>query len=79
MTSSIIGFYQEDIKKIIAYSTMSQLAQECDTHSITFRHQTICVEILVKNMINSQITKAHDYYKLNNHISYNLFNSSLIN
>jgi NADH-ubiquinone oxidoreductase chain 5 len=25
MTSSIIGFYQEDIKKIIAYSTMSQL------------------------------------------------------
>ena len=25
MTSSIIGFFQEDIKKIIAYSTMSQL------------------------------------------------------
>lgn len=30
------------------------------------------------NMINSQITKAHDYL-LNSHISYNLFNSLLIN
>ena len=30
------------------------------------------------NKINSQITKAHDYI-LNNHISYSLFNSSLIN
>lgn len=82
--SSLIGLFQQDIKKVIAYSTMSQLAQECNTYLITFRHQTICVEVNINiiyyivNMINSQITKAHDY-KLNNHISYNLFNSSLIN
>ena len=80
MTSSVIGFYQEDIKKIIAYSTMSQLAQECNSHLITFRYQTICVDFNIFNniKINSQITKAHDY-RLNIHISYNLFNSSLIN
>lgn len=82
--SSIIGLFQQDIKKVIAYSTMSQLAQECKFHLITFRHQTICVEVniyilnYILKMINSQITKAHDYI-LNNHISSNLFNSSLIN
>ena len=63
--SSLIGLFQQDIKKVIAYSTMSQLAQEF----IKFRHQTICVEIIT--IINSQITKARD----NNHIKYNLFNS----
>ena len=72
--SSLIGLFQQDIKKVIAYSTMSQLARKCNTHSITFRYQTICVEVF---MINSQITKAHDY--LFNHISFSLFNSSLIN
>jgi hypothetical protein len=82
--SSLIGLFQQDIKKVIAYSTMSQLAQKCNTHFITFRYQTIYVEVNINiiyyiiNMINSQITKAHDY-KLNNYISYNLFNSSLIN
>lgn len=81
--SSIIGLFQQDIKKVIAYSTMSQLARECITHSNTFRHQTICVEVILNklnlsiNMINSQITKAHGYL-LNSHINYNLFNSSLI-
>lgn len=81
--SSLIGLFQQDIKKVIAYSTMSQLARECNTHSITFRHQTICVEVIfnilnqIINMINSQITKAHDYL-INSHNSYNLFNSSLI-
>jgi len=60
--SSVIGLFQQDIKKVIAYSTMSQLAQECNTHSITFRHQTICVEVNINilnniiNMVNSQIT-----------------------
>ena len=78
--SSIIGLFQQDIKKVIAYSTMSQLARECNIHSITFRHQTICVEVIlyqVINIINSQITKAHNYL-LNNYNSYNLLNSSLI-
>ena len=63
--SSLIGLFQQDIKKVIAYSTMSQLAQEF----FKFRHQTICVKIIT--IINSQITKARD----NNHIKYNLFNS----
>ena len=81
--SSLIGLFQQDIKKVIAYSTMSQLARECNTHSITFRHRTICAEVIfnilnqIINMINSQITKAHDYL-INSHNSYNLFNSSLI-
>jgi hypothetical protein len=77
-----VGLFQNDIKKVIAYSTMSQLAQECKYHSITFRLQTkyekvnIYIINYIINVINSQITKAHDY-KLNNHISYSLFNSSL--
>jgi NADH:ubiquinone oxidoreductase subunit 4 (subunit M) len=77
--SSLIGLYQQDIKKVIAYSTMSQMAQQCNTHSITFRHQTICVEVKINiiNMINSQITKAHNYL-WNSYISYSLLNSSLI-
>ena len=64
--SSLIGLFQQDIKKVIAYSTMSQLAREF----LKFRHQTICVEVIV-TIINSQITKARDIY----HISCNLFNS----
>jgi hypothetical protein len=64
--SSLIGLFQQDIKKVIAYSTMSQLAREF----LKFRHQTICVEIII-TIINSQITKARDIY----HISYNIFNS----
>ena len=80
--SSLIGLFQQDIKKVIAYSTMSQLAQECNIHSVTFRHQTICVEVKINklnifNLINSQITKAHNYL-CNSYISYSLFNSSLI-
>ena len=66
--SSLIGLFQQDIKKVIAYSTMSQLAQEF----FKFRHQTICVKIIT--IINSQITKARDNY----HIKYNLFNSFTI-
>ena len=64
--SSLIGLFQQDIKKVIAYSTMSQLAREFNK----FRHQTICVEIII-SIINSQITKARDI----NHINSNLFNS----
>lgn len=79
--SSLVGLFQQDIKKVIAYSTMSQLAQECNILFITLRHQTICVKIIfnkIINIVNSQITKAHGYL-INSHISFNLFNSPLIN
>ena len=81
--SSVIGLFQQDIKKVIAYSTMSQLARECNTHYITFRHQTICVKLIfnilnkIINIINSQITKAHDCL-INSHNNFYLFNSLLI-
>ena len=54
--SSLVGLFQQDIKKVIAYSTMSQLAQECNFHSITFVHQAICVELKI-NKINNLIFK----------------------
>lgn len=73
--SSLIGLFQQDIKKVIAYSTMSQLARVYNYVLIIYRHQAICVEVICKNIINSQITKAHGY--IYNHISINLFNSSL--
>ena len=47
--SSLIGLFQQDIKKVIAYSTMSQLARECTWVESTFRYQTICVEAIKKN------------------------------
>ena len=76
--SSLIGLFQQDIKKVIAYSTMSQLAREYTTHSSIFRHQTICADAIRKNTIaNSQITKARDYY-INNHCNFKIFNSSTI-
>lgn len=86
--SSLVGLFQQDIKKVIAYSTMSEMAPIYYWNN-SIQHQTICVEKLFRGgqgyasqlqiMINSQITKAHDYIKvkLNNHISINLFNSSL--
>jgi len=80
--SSIIGLFQQDIKKVIAYSTMSQLAREYNIHSIIFRHQTICVKLIFNILnkiiiiINSQITKVHGCKC--SHISFNLFNSPLI-
>jgi NADH-ubiquinone oxidoreductase chain 5 len=33
IVSSLIGFFQQDIKKVIAYSTMSQLAREYKLYS----------------------------------------------
>lgn len=68
--SSLIGLFQQDIKKVIAYSTMSQLAREVINN---FRYQTICVGVILR-IINSQITKAHNYL-YNNYISISLFNS----
>ena len=80
--SSIIGLFQQDIKKVIAYSTMSRLAQDYNYNLIVFKYQTICVEFIFNNLnkviliSNSQITKAHGYY-FNNYININLFNSSI--
>jgi hypothetical protein len=68
-----IGLFQNDIKKIIAFSTMSQLAQEYIINNI-FRQRTIYVKLILVNICNSQITKAHNYTKYN-YISCNLFNS----
>ncbi len=70
--SSLIGLFQQDIKKVIAYSTMSQLAREYIFYFNIFRHQTICVETLFR--VNSQITKARDNY----HYNIKFFNSSTI-
>lgn len=69
--SSLIGLFQQDIKKVIAYSTMSQLALEY----IIFIHQTICVEVL--KVTNSQITKARKYIEQLFFIYFNIsfFNS----
>lgn len=67
--SSLVGLFQQDIKKVIAYSTMSQVARGY----LLFVNRTVCVEDIYKAYIyNSQITKARDY---NNHISSNLINS----
>jgi len=68
--SSLIGLFQQDIKKVIAYSTMSQLAQEVINN---IRYQTICVGVIL-TIINSQITKAHNYL-YNNYINISFFNS----
>ena len=78
--SSLIGLFQQDIKKVIAYSTMSQLAREYTSHSSIFRHQTICAEAIniIIIIANSQITKARDYFRGNlyNHYNFKFFNSS---
>jgi hypothetical protein len=75
--SSLIGLFQQDIKKVIAYSTMSQLARKCTTHSSIFKHQTVCVEAIGKNtIVNSQITKARGC--LYNHYNFKFLNSSTI-
>ena len=65
--SSLIGLFQQDIKKVIAYSTMSRRAQKYNMETIIFRNQTICVECC-KPLIFSQVTKAQDY-SLNNLLS----------
>lgn len=78
--SSLVGLFQQDIKKIIAYSTMSQLAREYIPICNIFWHQTICVESINNIIIiaNSQVTKARGYYYNNNHYNIKFFNSSTI-
>ncbi len=62
--SSLIGLFQQDIKKVIAYSTMSQLARE-DINIIfnIFRHQTIYEEIIFNNIYNLYTTLFFSYTK----------------
>lgn len=64
LISGLIAVVTNDIKRVIALSTMSQLAQKyyIIILYIIFKYQTICVEILLKYNINSQITKAHNIY-----------------
>ena len=63
--SSIIGLFQQDIKKVIAYSTMSLLALVYNYFLNTHIYQTKCEEIIFNNfnkiifIVNSQITKAY--------------------
>ena len=72
--SSLIGLFQQDIKKVIAYSTMSQLAQDINSKCVVNnRHQTICVETLFQIKVNSQITNTRKHSGV--YISNTLFNS----
>ena len=68
-----VGLFQNDIKKVIAYSTMSQLARVYNKF-IIYREQTICVKLVSIKISNSQITKAHNYNRYN-YNSNNFFNS----
>ena len=58
--SSLIGLFQQDIKKVIAYSTMSQLAQEF----FKFRHQTIYEKIIIYTMCKIYTTIIFIWTKL---------------
>ena len=62
--SSLIGLFQQDIKKVIAYSTMSQLARECINFINMFRHQTICEKVNYNNTSNIYNNK-YNINKLN--------------
>lgn len=89
--SSLIGLFQQDIKKIIAYSTMSKNKKSKARTVYLFNilvYQTICVEGIILPLnnysSNSQITKASDYLQqlriccCNNHGNFRFFNSSII-
>ena len=85
--SSLIGLFQQDIKKIIAYSTMSNSRARRVYWNILM-YRTICVDCLCwvwyTTITNSQITKASDYlcqlYTCcsHNHCNFRFFNSSAI-
>jgi len=74
-----VGLFQNDLKKVIAYSTMSQLAREYNK-LVVFRQQTICVKLFKMKKGNSQITIAYilnSIFLINNYIMNN-FNSNFI-
>lgn len=62
--SSLVGLFQQDIKKIIAYSTMSQLAQEYTAHSSIFRHQTICESTFLIFSIKKRLITTNSRLKM---------------
>lgn len=79
LVSGLIAVVSNDIKKIIALSTMSQLARKYISNKIkklkdliNIWNQTICVDIIIYKNENSQITKTR--YKYYNNV--NIFKSS---
>jgi hypothetical protein len=68
-----VGLFQNDIKKVIAYSTMSQLAQKYNI-SIIFRYRINCEKFIYIEINDSQITKARNY-NIDNYKGSNFFNS----
>jgi len=70
--SSIIGLFQQDIKKVIAYSTMSRLAQDYNYNLIVFRYQTIYEKIIcILKIIKYNIFIYKIYFIVKNKYSYN--------
>jgi hypothetical protein len=71
--SSLIGLFQQDIKKVIAYSTMSQLARKYITHSSIFRHQTICEPSSLIFSIKKRLT-SNSRFKMYSTLGGNILN-----
>nr|YP_003204909.1 endonuclease [Millerozyma farinosa]CAY39279.1 Endonuclease, NAD5 group I intron encoded [Millerozyma farinosa] len=77
LVSGLMAMVSNDIKKVMALSTMSQLARKYYMNMM-FRNQTMCVEVLMNMFnINSQMTKAHNMFMLlyMYYINSNTFNS----
>lgn len=66
LVSGLIAVVSNDIKKIIALSTMSQMARKYNLSLILSNiwNQTICIDIIIKNE-NLQITKARNLLNYN--------------
>jgi len=87
--SSLIGLFQQDIKKVIAYSTMSQLAREHNYNLIVFRYQTIyenIILIMYYIYLTEKIVVIFCFYLLinvvtlnNRHMDLSVENSKVIN
>jgi hypothetical protein len=68
--SSLIGLFQQDIKKVIAYSTMSQLARECINIFSMFRHQTICESTFLRFSIKKCWITTHPKLNMYSTLNY---------